>query len=67
MKFSTNARFIQLTPETMEEALSLWQVCDRFGQYGVLKAEPQREGYITVFIDLAAPKDPCLLPPEGKR
>ena len=60
MKFSTNARFITLKPETLEEAQELWAVCNRFRKYQTLKAEPQLDGTIAVNIDLAATHTPCL-------
>lgn len=60
MKFSTNARFIILKPETLEEAQELWKVCDRFRDRKILKPEPQPDGTVAVFIDLAATTDPCL-------
>ncbi len=62
MKFSTNARFIVLKPESLEEAQELWAVCDRFRDRKILKAEPQNGGGMSVFIDLAATSEPCLFP-----
>lgn len=66
MKFSTNARFIVLKAETLQEAQELWSVCDRFREHKILKAEPQSDGSVSVFIDLAATKEPCLFPGDPK-
>jgi hypothetical protein len=60
VKFSTNARFITLKPETLQEANELWTVADRFRKCGTIKAERQSDGSVTVFIDLAATESQCL-------
>lgn len=70
MKFSTNARFIFLTPETLEEAFAIWEKCDDYGKHFIIQASHvTKDGKprTCVLLDLAATHDRCLKPRKGER